>query len=344
MHKTPVRWLLVLFSIIFLVITISCGSVDHALESVDSAIVELQKGNKTFADITKILEDTKHKLDKGEYKSQVDEMVNRVGQVGQKGGEAFVDFTRSRVIEDLQNLKRSIRGEHPLERLPVLSNSQSPKIDITSTSLSTLSIVGWNLDVAKDHPEKFSVVVHNAKTGERTIDDRFVTYQGQYEVTLNLSSSGIKFHHFDSKLVFKGFNPQFEIAIINSDPPVAKKPTPLPPDVHGFLINENDNRVSFVIHETGRIGETTIVIRRANKSMGWKKVVLKNNNGDISAAETKDQDNGNEITVVAGHLVGNLKLSFGKAGFLALWKGVVEIPVTKESLLGKRITYTWERD
>jgi hypothetical protein len=40
-------------------------------------------------------------------------------------------------------------------------------------------------------------------------------------VTIDTSTSGIPFRFFDSKLVFTGFNPLFELAIVNTNPPPA---------------------------------------------------------------------------------------------------------------------------
>lgn len=111
-----------------------------------------------------------------------------------------------------------------------------------------------------------------------------------------------------------------------------------------MLLDNGDGKVTFHIQHTGKPDEAVIVIRRANKGMWFKKVVLKSNGNDVTSAETKDGDDGAEMKLVAGNLGGDLKLTFGKAGFLNCWKGVHEVPVSMEMLLGKRITYTWERD
>lgn len=132
-----------------------CGKVDHGLAALDNAINELKQTNKTFDDFKNILAGTKDKLDKGEYKSQIDDLIGRTSQVAQLGVQGSVDFTRTRLLEDLQNLKRSMLGQPLLERVPILSNPQSPKIDYRDTSRSTLTVVGWNLDIAQKAPEKF---------------------------------------------------------------------------------------------------------------------------------------------------------------------------------------------
>ena len=88
---------------------------------------------------------------------------------------------------------------------------------------------------------------------------------------------------------------------------------------------------------------TTVAVRLTNGITSWKAIVIKNDGGDISKIESHDNDGGKEMTLMAGNLGGNLKLTFGKSGFLNAWKGVFDLPVTKEMLLGKRLTYTWER-
>jgi hypothetical protein len=192
---------------------------ESEVEKIDHAIAELQKANRTFEDIKNILDGLKKNLDNGVYKDQVDDLIGRTGQVAQLSAEGSVDFVRTRVIEDLQNLKAKVSGQPAPPRVPILSNAQSPKIDYTSISRSTLTIVGWNLDVAQADPGKYKVVIKNNNEADRDIDRRFITYQGQYAVTMDTSTSGIPFRYYDTKLVFEGFNPLFELAVINTNPP-----------------------------------------------------------------------------------------------------------------------------
>jgi hypothetical protein len=200
-----------------------CTGCSSALNAVDNAINELKQGNKTFEDMKNILGDTKDKIDKGLYKDQVDALLGRVSGVAQLGVQGTVDFTRTRAIEDLESIKRSILRQPPIDRVPILTNAESPKIDFSSVSRSTLTVIGWNLDVAQKNPDKYKVVVKNTKEPERLIDRAYVPFQGQYAVTFNVSNSGMTFKPYDVKLVFEGFDPLFEIAIINAIPPPPEK-------------------------------------------------------------------------------------------------------------------------
>ena len=93
------------------------------------------------------------------------------------------------------------------------------KIDFTSSSRSTLTIVGWNLDVARKNPDKYKVSISNNNEPERVVGRKFVSFQGQYAVTIDISSSGVPLEYNDKKLLFNGFDPLFEIAIVNTSPP-----------------------------------------------------------------------------------------------------------------------------
>jgi hypothetical protein len=223
MRRSERSWALSLIVAVALVTASGCGGIDRAVNSIDSAIEELKKGTKTFAEIKDIVGGTKQNLDKGVYKDQVDDLLGRVSNVAEVGGQAFVDFTRERVIQDLTNLKLFIQGKQPVSRVPVLANAESPKIDFASSSRSTLTVVGWNLDVAQKKGDKYKVVIKNSKEKDRTVDPQHVTFQGQYAVTINTSNSGITLQNNDAKLVFAGFDPVFEIAIVNSAP---KAPSP----------------------------------------------------------------------------------------------------------------------
>jgi hypothetical protein len=201
-----------------------CSQIDRLTKSVDSAIAQLERGVNNFQDIKAILEDTKEKLDKEKYKNQVDELAGRTSEVAQIGVEGTLDFTRQRVIDDLRNMKREILGQPLLPRLPVLTNCQSAKVDLTSPSRTSLTFVGWNLDVVqqiamKNEYRPYKVVIKNAKGADRNIDWKWVTFQGQYAVTIDVSSSGVLLQHYDNKIVFEGLDPAFEIAIVNSNPP-----------------------------------------------------------------------------------------------------------------------------
>jgi hypothetical protein len=315
-----------------------CSQADRAINSVNDAIAELQKGNKTFEDIKTILEGTKKNLDNGVYKDQVDELIGRTGQVAQLGVEGSVDFTRTRVIEDLENLKRSMLGQQPLPRVPVLANSQSPKIDFKNPARSTLTVVGWNLDVAQRGPEKYKVVVKNAKTGDRTIDRRYVTFQGQYAVTIDVSASGIPFQHEDAKLVFDGFNPPFEIAIVNTErPPDPEVFTELVIESHQnqddkdpeaevrFTVTvENDAPVSFVLSGGDRWndpGVITIKVWPNNPTdrLGTTDAIHRYGSLGLIRPEVKSRlDNCNYLVVQPG--VSKLISGTGKRGSLLVEK------------------------
>jgi hypothetical protein len=203
-----------LYLLVFIGLISGCG-IENTL---NDAINQIKKTNKTFEDMQKTLERTAKNLDAGTYREQVKEIADRSSQVAQLGIEGSFDFIRSRVIDDLENIKRSISGKPVLLRRPVLSNAGKSEIDRTSLSRTTVTIVGWNLDVAQKDSNKYRVRIVNKELNNRDIDFRYITFQGQYAVTIDVSASGIDFFDYDRKLVFSGFDPVFELPIINTNP------------------------------------------------------------------------------------------------------------------------------
>jgi hypothetical protein len=234
-------------------------TVNATIGSLDDAVKALESGSKSFEELTNGLNDFKGKLDQGQYRDQVQELINTAGLAGQKLGMASFDFFRDRVVHDLRNIVRQIKGEPALEPAPFLSTAQSEAIDYRGASRSKLTIAGWNLHIAKKNPAKYRVVVKNREGPDRVLTEERaeVSYQGQYSLTLDTSSSGIRLRYYDSKVVFEGYDQPFEIAIINSDPP-----PPPPQKVLDFTLT--DIIVNFDC-DSGRNGgdfEGRVMLRR----------------------------------------------------------------------------------
>lgn len=201
----------------------ACSQVDRAVDTVQDGINKLNdqagKANVTARDIADVLKGVQEKLDNETYKNQVEELIRSSGGAMQIGGQGVVDFTRTRVKEDLSNLILTIRGKPLPPRVPVLANTDSVKVDYTNAGRSTVTIVGWNLDVAAALPEKYKITVLNPSTGSRPILREHIGFQGQYAVSLNVSpNGGVALHDYDAKIVFEGFDPLFEILIVKSTP------------------------------------------------------------------------------------------------------------------------------
>jgi hypothetical protein len=81
-----------------------------------------------------------------------------------------------------------------------------------------VTIIGWNLDIASSNPDKFFITVDNAKSGKRKVPANFFAYQGEYAISINLSSNGIPLTYYDSKIVFEGYEKPFEILVLDSIP------------------------------------------------------------------------------------------------------------------------------
>ena len=243
-----------------------CSPVNRALDDVDNAINELHQANRTFEDLKRILEDAKGKLDDGEYKNQIDDSIGRTSQVAQLGIQGSVDFTRARLIEDLGNVRNAILGKPPAPRIPILSNPQSTKIDYRSTSRQALTIVGWNLDIAQKAPEKYKIVVTNPTSGERQVDFNHVAYHGQYAVTINISPSGIQLTPQDKKMIFKGFDPLFELLVTNSDPTPPEKIV----SISGNIKTTNQDREGGICILELRDGSRKIWEHRFPEKPVWK--------------------------------------------------------------------------
>jgi hypothetical protein len=196
-----------------------CGAGRGLEANIDRAIDDFGRGVDSFEQAVDVLEGLKENMDEGTYKNQVEGLIRTTGQVGQLTFEGSLDFTRTRIIEDLQNMKRRLRGQEPLPRKPVLASTDNVRIKADDPARSTVTIVGWNLDTAAADPEKYSVSVHNRRSGPRKIPVDFVGYQGQYAVTVNLSKNGFPLEYYDSKIVFEGYEKEFAVVIVDAVPP-----------------------------------------------------------------------------------------------------------------------------
>ena len=194
--------------------------VQDALRDVDRAIDAIESGVASFDDLVGELGILRDNLDDGVYKRQVSELIHDAGQVGELAGAHVIDFTRNRVKEDLENLKRAILGRPPLERRPVVTTPDRKEINFADGAAGALRVIGWNLDIASADRAAYHVEVLSHIGPARVVPDRFVTYTGQYAVTVDLSSSGFDLVHHDRALSFVGYDGEFAIAIVDSAPPV----------------------------------------------------------------------------------------------------------------------------
>lgn len=192
-------------------------------QRIDDTVNELKKGNKSLSDMTAMLGRLQGNLDDGYYKDQVGDLIHQAGGVAQISGQALIDFTRERLITDLGRLKRRALGQPEPEREPKLTSFETSKIDLRNQARSTVTLVGWNLDVTRAHPDRYKIQIVNDTEKARDIDPKYLTLQGQYAMTIDVSSTGIPLKDHDRKLSFKGYSEPFELAIVNSDPlPVEK--------------------------------------------------------------------------------------------------------------------------
>ncbi|TWT31903.1 hypothetical protein [Blastopirellula retiformator] len=263
--------------------------------------------------------------------------------------------SRDKAIQLLRNLKVDVR---PLDPFVDLVNPNRIKLnelhaydgalkEVEYQSPRIVEISGFGLLRPEDEPNGYHVEVIGAEES-RMLDSEIVSESSPFTLLVNLS-------HFEpaagdrKMLVWWGSRKladiPFETEVETEPAPEAPAAKPkLPEDVAGVLFDSGDGKVTYVIEHTGKSDEANIILRRGDAAIGWKKLILRNDDGDISAVETTKKDGGREIKLTAGNLVGDLKLAFGTSGTLSFWKGVHEVPTTKESLLGKRITYTWERE
>lgn len=263
--------------------------------------------------------------------------------------------SRDKAIELLRNLKVDVRPLDPFVDLVNPNRLQLTErrayagdlLGIEYRSPRIVEISGFGLLRPEGEETEFRIEVLGAAES-RDLPTSIVSQSSPFTLLINLS-------HFvpeegDQKmLVWWGerrlADIPFETLIETEAAPEPPKPKPkLPADVAGVLFDNSDGKVTFRIEHTGRADETSIIIRRREAKMGWKKLIVKNDDGEISAVETSKTDDGREITLTAGNLAGDLKLAFCETGSLSFWSGVHEVPVSREGLLGKRITYTWERE
>ena len=209
--------------VVFLVGGISgCGlfPFKSALNSVDDAIEQLKKGVKSFDQISKVLTDLNKNLDNGTYKGEVQELINNTGQIASISYQGALDFTATRIIEDLEDIKNKLQGKPSTKRKPSLTLPGAFNIDVASPARTTLTIVGWNLNVVSANPTDYGILIKNDSEPDYPVDPRFINYTGPYAITLATSSNGgIPFKPGDYRLYFKGFPDIYEIPIINNPHP-----------------------------------------------------------------------------------------------------------------------------
>ena len=208
--KLVSRVSMVLFLVLILCST-GCRKVDDAIVRVDDAIGALNRGVDSFDDLNQILGGLKTNLDDGLYKGQVNDIIENAGGVAQTNAQGTIDFVRSRAVEDLLRLKSTLMGNEPPKRQPVLSTTQNREIRFNDPARTTITVIGWNLDVAEKERKNYLVKIKNPKSGPREVSRDHVSYLGQYAIQVNLSSSGAQLKHYDSQLVFSGFDPKFQL-------------------------------------------------------------------------------------------------------------------------------------
>ena len=271
------RWLAVA-----LVVLCTVGVQGCILDQIDAAIEQLRAFNHTFEDIDRILRNLQMNLDAGVYRDQVNDIVGRAGQVATLGVIETVDFVRQRAVEDLQRIKAEIKHQPLPPRVPYLASVQVPYIDVAAPGRTTMSVVGWNLDVAHDDQEnKYSVEIMNQNGTRRRIADDYIAYAGQYQVNVNVSQSGVPFQVGDQKLVFRGFTPAFEVPIINSDAIPAK----------GLRFESNQDRdekdSDIKVHVRLTIGGVVYFDQQFGKGFKWPDNTLIRNEFVAAAADHK---------------------------------------------------------
>lgn len=208
-------------------------------DAIDRAIGQLQEFNHTLGEITDILNNLSRSLDRGVYRDQVQEVVGRAGQVVGLTQQAAIDFIRDRVIEDLARIKAA-RDHKPFPPpRPVLATIALPEIDYSNPEArTTLKIVGWNLNTAANDPRRYSVVI-NGSGGQRLVGREFISFQGEYQLTINVSTSGVPLQPGDTKMVFNGYEDEdgharpFEVSIIRAGAGTR---------ISSFKIETNQNR------------------------------------------------------------------------------------------------------
>ena len=112
----------------------------------------------------------------------------------------------------------------------------------------------------------------------------------------------------------------------------------------GVLCDDADNRITYAIELTGNLARATIALRAAGGITSWKAIAIKSGSEHISIIKTAGRETYKETTIPAESLRGKLTLSFAESGLADLWRNVLDLAVTKSGLLGRSITYTWERD
>jgi hypothetical protein len=123
------------------------------------------------------------------------------------------------VIDDLNRMLAKVQGKPEPSRVPVLSTFQSPNIDFTKVDRTTLTIVGWNLDIAAKDAEKYKIQIEDKDSQKRDVAQTYISYQGQYAVSVDISSSGVPLKYGDAKLAFLGYGSPSSVNIVNTDPP-----------------------------------------------------------------------------------------------------------------------------
>jgi len=194
------------------------------IELLDRSITELEDESSSWR---AVMEETRDVLiDEGFDKlgHRVDTSVqSAIADVGIEVRCAG-DFLRERVIEDLKRIRNSIHKDNKrqLKLRPRVCNPVPNEIDalqVVKGNQTTLSLTGYNLDVANLKRDRSIQAYIQESTGRKINILNYLSAASPYQMTVNLSENGIKLTPRSEKLVFEfGKHTPSSIPIVHPRP------------------------------------------------------------------------------------------------------------------------------
>ncbi|HYO55356.1 MAG TPA: hypothetical protein VEU50_21450 [Archangium sp.] len=113
----------------------------------------------------------------------------------------------------------------------------------------------------------------------------------------------------------------------------------------GVLIDNGSGRITYTVVPTYDNNKAQFVLRTVNSITWWKSLdIFLSNGSSYARIETKDGKHEAQVDFFATDMTTPYKVQFWKAGFLGAGAFVHEFYMDRDTSVGYKYIFTWERD
>lgn len=231
--------------IILLIFCISCDwdplgvhdPINQVVAALDDAIGQLAKES---ADWRSVLEKTRDKLvgdAQSTIRNEITDLLTRT--IAATGAElrCNVDFTRTRVRQDLERIKAKLLNKTISPKEPALCvvNPLGVDASLIPDRLKWLEFYGYDFDTTP-----VQVFLQN---GSQMIDvSQYLDKPTHYHMTLNLGANGVKIAANSQRFILKWNNQEISSIAITFPNPATKTPQPTPEPQGKYFVSKLSGR------------------------------------------------------------------------------------------------------